>query len=81
MEDMHQAFDILIIIAALAALAIVFTALVLWARKHRKGANIVAATFSFIAPDPLLEKNIKILQESQNQVKETEDEAGDPPIL
>ncbi len=77
---MLQVFDILAIIAVFTALVIVFTALVLWARKHRKGANIVAATFSFMAPDPLLERNIKILQQSQNQVRETENEAGDPPV-
>jgi heme/copper-type cytochrome/quinol oxidase subunit 2 len=77
---MLQAFHILIIIAVFVVLIIVFTALVLWARKHRKGANLVAATFSFIAPDPLFERNIKIVQESQNQVKEAESEAGDPPV-
>jgi len=79
MEVTTQLFYILIILALILVLAAVLTMLVLWARKGNKGANLVAATFTFLAPDPLFEKNFKIIKESENQIKKGENESGDPP--
>lgn len=79
MEISTQTQDILILLAIILLLAFVLTLLVLWARKGNKGANLVAATFTFLAPDPMFEKNIRIIKESEQQIKKGDEESGDPP--
>ena len=79
MDFSDQFFDILILATSVVILAAILTILVLWARKGNKGANLVAAMFTFFAPDPQFQKNYKILQESESRVKESENESGDPP--
>ena len=81
MEISTQTLDILILIAIIFLLASVLTLLVLWARKGNKGANLVAATFTFLAPDPTFEKNIRIIKESEQQVRKGDEDSGDPPSI
>jgi hypothetical protein len=54
---------ILIILALTIGQAFVFTILVIWARRRNKGANLTAAMFSFITPDPTFHKNYEMIQE------------------
>ncbi|MCG8334788.1 MAG: hypothetical protein MJE63_09745 [Proteobacteria bacterium] len=78
MEDLNQFSEILILSAFVVLLMIVLTFLVLWARKTNKGANLIAAAFTFFAPDPLFQKNYKMIQETENRVQESENESEDP---
>lgn len=79
MEILNQYSEIFILSAFVIVLIFVLTIFVLWARKGNKGANLVAATFTFIAPDPLFQKNYKMIQEVENRVQESENESGEPP--
>ena len=79
MNLINQYWDILIITVFVIALSFVLLLLVVWARKGNKGANLAAATFASLAPDPLFEKNYKIVKEAENQIKGEEKESGDPP--
>jgi hypothetical protein len=51
--------------------------LVLWARRRSRGAVVTGALLSVFAPDPTLEANIRLVEESKQQQVE-EDEEGEP---
>jgi hypothetical protein len=51
--------------------------LVLWARRRSRGAVVTGALLSMFAPDPTLEANIRLVEESKQQQVE-EDEEGEP---
>lgn len=73
-----QFIYILILWALVILLAIALSILVFWARKGNKGANLVAAMFSFIAPDPRFQRNHQLIQEAQASNKKKEENQNDP---
>jgi hypothetical protein len=67
----------LLIAAFLAAVAYLMVRLVRWARRRSSGAVITGAILSMFAPDPTLEANLRLAEESKQQQME-EDEEGEP---
>jgi hypothetical protein len=67
----------LLIAAFLAAVAYLMVRLVRWARRRSRGAVITGAILSLFAPDPTLEANLRLAEESKQQQME-EDEEGEP---
>jgi hypothetical protein len=67
----------LLIAAFLAAVAYLMARLVRWARRRSRGAVITGAILSMFAPDPTLEANLRLAEESKQQQME-EDEEGEP---
>ena len=67
----------LLIGAALALLFLFFYLLVRWARTRSKGALAAGAIFSMFAPDPELEKNIRMAEESRQEQHEEDEEGED----
>jgi hypothetical protein len=67
----------LLIAAFLAAVAYLMVRLVRWARRRSRGAVITGAILSMFAPDPTLEANLRLAEESKQQQVE-EDEEGEP---
>ena len=62
------------------SLALLIVAMVLgvrWARKRSRGAVAAGALLSMFAPDPTLEANLRLAEESKQQQVE-EDEEGEP---
>jgi hypothetical protein len=47
-----------------------------WARKRDKGAVVAGALLSMFAPDPTLERNIRLAEQAKQLVRE-EDEEGE----
>lgn len=71
----------LLIAIGLLAVIIVMVLLARWARTGSKGAVLSGALLSMFAPDPELEKNIRLANEARQEQHE-EDEEGqdrDPP--
>jgi len=71
----------LLIAVSLAILILVMALLARWARRRSKGAVVAGALLSLFAPDPALERNIRLAEEAK-QVQSEEDEEGegkDPP--
>ena len=66
----------LLIVFSLAAAIVVMVALVRWARRRSRGALMAGALFSIFAPDPTLERNIRLVEEAKQLVNE-EDEEGE----
>ena len=66
----------LLIVFSLAAAIVVMVALVMWARRRSRGALMAGALFSIFAPDPTLERNIRLVEEAKQLVNE-EDEEGE----
>jgi len=66
----------LMISLGLAAVIAVMVVLARWARKRSKGAVVAGALLSMFAPDPTLEKNIRLAEEARQTVSE-EDEEGE----
>lgn len=67
----------LLIAAFLAAVAYLMVRLVRWARRRSRGAVVAGALLSMFAPDPTLEANLRLAEESKLQQVE-EDEEGEP---
>lgn len=61
-----------VIAAALGALIVVLALLARWARRRSRGAVITGALLSAFAPDPELEKNLRLAEEAR-QVETDED--------
>lgn len=80
MSSYEQTLIIVFGIISIILLIYALFKLVLWARKGGKGAIVVGALFTIFSPDPIFEKNIKIVQESKQSQEEEEDKSGDPPI-
>ena len=74
-----QTIRIALLLLCVILVVYILTKLVLWARKGGKGAILVGALFTIFAPDPIFEKNYKIVQESKEVQEENEDKSGDPP--
>ena len=70
--------SVILILLGLSVLIILLFKLAVWARTGSRGAIILAAMLSFMTPDPIFEKNYKIVQESNKHHKRG-DESGDPP--
>ena len=65
----------LIIAVSLASAIAMMVVLARWARRGGKGAVISGALLSLFAPDPELEKNIRLAEEARQEQRE-EDEEG-----
>ena len=66
----------LLIAVSLLAMIVVMVLLARWARGRSKGAVMTGALLSMFAPDPELEKNIRMAEEAR-QVQSEEDEEGE----
>lgn len=66
----------LIIAIGLATVLVILALLARWARRRSKGAVIAGALLSMFAPDPTLERNIRMAEEAK-QVQAEEDEEGE----
>ena len=66
----------LMIAFGLAATLFVLFLLAKWARRRSKGAVVAGALLSMFAPDPTLERNIRMAEEAK-QVQCEEDEEGE----
>ncbi|MBT8059608.1 MAG: hypothetical protein KJO33_08440 [Gammaproteobacteria bacterium] len=62
--------------AGLLLLFLVMALTVRWARRRSKGALMTGALLSLFAPDPELEKNIRLAEQAR-QVQNEEDEEGE----
>jgi hypothetical protein len=66
----------LLIAISLLAVIVVMVLLARWARRRSKGAVMAGALLSMFAPDPELEKNIRMAEEAR-QTQAEEDEEGE----
>lgn len=66
----------LFIAFGLLAIIVVMVLLAKWARRRSKGAVVAGALLSMFAPDPELEKNIRMAEQAK-QVQTEEDEEGE----
>lgn len=77
MQSLHASLLLALSLAAAIGLMIV---LVKWARRRSAGALTVGALLSLFAPDPTLERNIRLAEEAkQVQVEEDEEGQGKDP--
>jgi len=67
----------LIIAVSLAAAIALMVVLARWARRGGKGAVISGALLSLFAPDPELEKNIRLAEEARQEQHEEDEEGQD----
>ena len=67
----------LFIAAGLLLLFVFFFLMVKWARTRSKGALAAGAILSMFAPDPELEKNIRLAEESRQEQHEEDEEGED----
>jgi ABC-type Fe3+ transport system permease subunit len=65
-----------VIASSLLLLVVILVLLVRWARRGGKGAVTAGALLSLFAPDPTLERNIRLADEARQQQRE-EDEEGE----
>jgi len=61
---------------SLLSVIVVMVLLARWARRRSKGAVMAGALLSMFAPDPELEKNIRMAEEAR-QTQTEEDEEGE----
>ena len=66
----------LLIAFGLAATLFLLFFLARWARRRSKGAVVAGALLSMFAPDPTLERNIRLAEDAK-QVQCEEDEEGE----
>ena len=66
----------LIIAVSLASVIVIMVLLARWARRRSKGAVMAGAFMSMFAPDPTLERNIRLAEEAKQVITE-EDEEGE----
>ena len=66
----------LIIALSLASAIVTMVLLARWARRRSKGAVMAGAFMSMFAPDPPLERNIRLAEEAKQVIAE-EDEEGE----
>ena len=77
MQSFHAS---LLLALGLAAAIGLMIGLVRWARRRSTGALTVGALLSLFAPDPTLERNIRLAEEArQVQVEEDEEGQGKDP--
>lgn len=73
--EANQTVGILVALG-LASLVLILVLLARWARRRSKGAVIAGALLSALAPDPELEKNIRLAEQAR-QLQNEEDEEGE----
>jgi hypothetical protein len=74
MSGLVIAFSLLAVIAVMVLLA-------RWARRRSRGAVMAGALLSMFAPDPTLERNIRLAEEAkQEQHEEDEEGEGKDPV-
>lgn len=66
-----------VIAAALGVLIVVLALLARWARRRSRGAVITGALLSAFAPDPELEKNLRLAEEARQVETEEDRQDGD----
>ena len=66
----------LLIAIGLATTLFILFMLAKWARRRSKGAVVAGALLSMFAPDPTLERNIRMAEEAK-QIQCEEDEEGE----
>lgn len=71
----------LFIALGLLAVIVVMVLMARWARGGSNGAIIGGALLSMFAPDPELEKNIRLAEEARTEQHEEEEEGQDKDIL
>jgi hypothetical protein len=71
----------LMIALGLLAVIAVMVVLARWARSGSKGAIMGGALLSMFAPDPELEKNIRLAEEARQEQHEEEEEGQDKDAL
>jgi hypothetical protein len=77
MQSFHASLLLALGLAATIALMI---GLAKWARRRSKGALTAGALLSLFAPDPTLERNIRLAEEAkQVQIEEDEEGQGKDP--
>jgi hypothetical protein len=62
---------------SLAVAVFLMIVLAAWGRKRSKGAILTGALLSIFAPDPTLEAQVRLAEESK-QTQSEEDEEGEP---
>jgi len=67
----------ILIALSLALVIVAMVLLVRWARRRSRGAVVAGALLSMFAPDPTLEANLRLAEESKQQQVEEEEE-GEP---
>ncbi len=67
----------LLIAGGLLAVIAVMVVLARWARRGSRGAVISGALLSMFAPDPELEKNIRLAEEARQEQHKEEEEGRD----
>lgn len=72
---MQSFFASLLLALGLVAAILLMIGLVKWARRRSKGVLTAGALLSLFAPDPTLERNIRLADEAK-QVQMEEDEEG-----
>ena len=66
----------MLIAFGLAATLFIMVILARWARRRSKGAVVAGALLSMFAPDPTLERNIRLAEEAK-QVQCEEEKEGE----
>lgn len=72
-------FGVSLLLTGFIVLIYALVKLVAWARKGYKGAIVLGALLAVFAPDPVYEKQCKLIQKAKEQV-ECAEESGDPPF-
>jgi hypothetical protein len=72
---MQSFYASLLLALGLMAAILLMIGLVKWARRRSKGALTAGALLSLFAPDPTLERNIRLADEAK-QVQMEEDDEG-----
>jgi hypothetical protein len=72
---MQSFYTSLLLALGLVAAILLMIGLVKWARRRSRGALTAGALLSLFAPDPTLERNIRLADEAK-QVQMEEDEEG-----
>jgi len=67
----------LFVFTGFVLLFLLMAMLVRWARGRSKGAMAVGALLSVVAPDPTLERNIKLAEEAK-EIRSEKDRGGEP---
>ena len=70
----------LLVALGLLAVIIVMVLMVRWARSGSRGAVISGALLSMFAPDPELEKTLRLAEEARQEQHEEEDEGQDKDV-
>ena len=72
-------FPGLLIALGLASAVALMVVLARWARRRSKGAVVAGALFSMFAPDPELEKSIRLAEQARQEQHEEDEEGEDGP--